>query len=82
MAALRREAAAAAAWREFVITSLDGDIGAHVTGAAVRHGRLTVLVDSAAWAARVRLAATDIMHAAQARDPAVAAIAVRIAPPR
>jgi len=51
---LRRGSTAAASTLDTVRSVLPAELAGHVWGAGVRGGTLTVLVDSGAWATRIR----------------------------
>ena len=61
---------------------LPPELAAHVTGAALREDTVVVLVDSAAWATRLRFLAPELVaRLAPRHDGAVTTLRVRIAPP-
>jgi predicted nucleic acid-binding Zn ribbon protein len=64
---LREGAAGADRALQAVRDELPDGLGARVWGAAVRDGTLTVLVDSAAWATRIRYQAPGLRDAVARR---------------
>jgi predicted nucleic acid-binding Zn ribbon protein len=61
---------------------LPPDVAGHVWGASTAAGTLTVLVDSAGWATRVRYAVPELLQGVGERlgEP-LAKVAVRVRPP-
>lgn len=64
---LRRGSSAAASTLETVRSVLPADLASHVWGAGVRGATLTVLVDSGAWATRIRYHAPTLKDGVAAR---------------
>lgn len=82
LASLERQARAASALAAAVRAALPEELRPHVLMAAQRGEELALTVDSAAWAARVRYAATRLKDAlAQPGRPAVTKIRVRVRGP-
>lgn len=78
---LRRGSAKADRVLQAVREELPDGLGAHVWGAAVRDGTLTVLVDSAAWATRIRYRAPELKESAARRlGTAIERVLVRARP--
>lgn len=69
---LAKKASAATALTMLVQQSLPDELRAHVVGAARRGDDLVVIVDSAAWSARVRYAAERLRRELLARGESVA----------
>jgi hypothetical protein len=61
---------------------LPPELAAHVTGASLREDAVVVLVDSAAWASRLRFYAPELAaRLAPRTDGQVDRVRVRVAPP-
>jgi hypothetical protein len=61
---------------------LPEDLAAHVTGAVLHDETVVILVDSAAWASRLRFHVTELVQSLAPRyDGAVARIRVKVRPP-
>ena len=69
-------------WRSWLSEQLPHELDAHLTGAVERDGSLTVFVDSAAWAARLRFALTDLSPELERSERPVRAVTVRVLPRR
>jgi hypothetical protein len=62
---------------------LPESLAAHVTGAVLREETVVILVDSAAWASRLRFHATELVQSLGPRyDGAVTAVRVKVRPGR
>jgi hypothetical protein len=79
---LREGARAAERTVEAVRATLPADVAAHVWGASTAAGVLTLLVDSAGWATRVRYAVPELTAGVGERlgEPIVKVV-VRVRPP-
>jgi predicted nucleic acid-binding Zn ribbon protein len=78
---LREGAKAAERTLDAVRDSLPPEVAAHVWGASTEEGRLTVLVDSAGWATRVRYAVPELQQGVGERlGMPVLKVAVRVRP--
>jgi len=76
---LARKAAAADTLAGAVRASLPESLRPHVVSAARRGDDLVVIVDSAAWSARVRYAATQLREQLQAHgEPVIGKVRVRV----
>jgi hypothetical protein len=65
-----------------VRTLLPDDLGRHVTGAVLHDDTVVILVDSAAWASRIRFHAPELVQSLSPRyDGVVARIRVKVRPP-
>jgi hypothetical protein len=61
--------------------ALPGELSGHVFGVLLEGGRLTVVVDSGAWATRVRYALADLVPAVgQALGAEIASVRVQVRP--
>lgn len=61
---------------------LPDDLAAHVTGAVLHGDTVVVLVDSAAWASRLRFHAPELVARLAPRyDGAVTRVRVKVRPP-
>jgi hypothetical protein len=69
-------------WQSWLVEQLPGDLSGHLTGAVERDGSLTVFADSAAWAARLRYALTELKPALQRAQRPVGTVTVRVLPRR
>jgi hypothetical protein len=79
---LARRAAEVAGLAELVRRELPEPLGAHVLGAARRGDDLVVLVDSAAWSARVRYAGPKLVERlAGLGQPVTGKVRVRVRSP-
>ena len=79
---LREGAKAADRTLEAVRESLPRDVGEHVWGASTDEGLLTVLVDSAGWATRVRYAVPELKQGVGDRlGTPILKVNVRVRPP-
>jgi hypothetical protein len=76
---LARKAAEAVGLADVVRRELPDSLGQHVVGAARRADDLVVMVDSAAWSARVRYAAPKLVQRlAELGEPVVGKVRVRV----
>ena len=76
---LARKAAEAVGLADVVRRELPDAWGQHVVGAARRADDLVVMVDSAAWSARVRYAAPKLVQRlAELGEPVVGKVRVRV----
>ncbi len=76
---LARRAAAADSLTVMVQRELPGGLGAHVVSAARRDDDLVIIVDSAAWTARVRYAGPRMKERfAELGEPVTGKIRVRV----
>ena len=65
-----------------VQSALPGEVSPHVVGANLRDRKLVVVVDGAAWAARVRFEAPVIKQAlAETQEVEISRVVVRVRPP-
>ena len=79
---LARKAAEAVGLADVVRRELPDLLGQHVVGAARRADDLVVMVDSAAWSARVRYAAPKLVQRlAELGEPVVGKVRVRVRSP-
>ncbi len=69
-------------WQSWLTAQLPGELSAHLTGAVERDGALTVFADSAAWAARLRYALTELKADIERSERPVSTVAVRVLPRR
>jgi hypothetical protein len=60
---------------------LPEDLGTHVTGAVLHDDTVVILVDSAAWASRIRFHAPELVQSLAPRyDGVVARVRVKVRP--
>ena len=79
---LARKAAEVVGLADVVRRELPDSLGQHVVGAARRADDLVVMVDSAAWSARVRYAAPKlVLRLAELGEPVVGKVRVRVRSP-
>lgn len=79
---LRQGSAQAQTALQAVQEALPDGLGARIWGAAVRDGTLTVLVESAAWATRVRYHAPGLKEDVSRRlSVGIERVQVRVRPP-
>ena len=79
LAALEKRAAAAQSLTEKVRQDLPESLRAHLVAAARRGDDLVVIMDSAAWTARVRYAARTLKARLEARgEPAIGKLLVKV----
>jgi predicted nucleic acid-binding Zn ribbon protein len=69
-------------WQSWLTQQLPSELSAHLTGAVERDGALTVFADSAAWAARLRYALTELKADIDRSERPVGTVAVRVLPRR
>jgi hypothetical protein len=82
LAGIVRRAAAADRMTRRVQSALPGEVSAHVVGANIREDRLVVIVDGAAWAARVRFEAPLLKRTlAETEELEIGRVFVRVRPP-
>jgi hypothetical protein len=79
LAKLESRAAAAQRLTERVRQQLPENLRAHLVSAARRDSVLTLVVDSAAWATRVRYAARQLQASLEARgEPPISKLSVKV----
>lgn len=78
LTALLERGRAGCRWAEAVRTRLEPAAATHVAGAVVNGSTLVVLVDSPAWAARLRYLATGLLHDLRGLPAGAALAAVRV----
>jgi hypothetical protein len=79
---LAKQAARAGSLATLVQRELPEPLGAHVVGAARRDDDLVVIVDSAAWSARVRYAGPRLkLRLAELGEPVTGKVRVRVRGP-
>lgn len=82
LARLVERAAATDQLSRCVQSALPGEVSPHVVGANLRDRRLVVVVDGAAWAARVRFEARTIKQVlAETQEIEISRVSVRVRPP-
>ncbi len=82
LAGLVKRAAATDRVARRVQSALPEEVSAHVIGANIRENRLVVIVDGAAWAARVRFEAARLKQAlAETEELTIERVSVRVRPP-
>ncbi len=69
-------------WQSWLVEQLPSELSTHLTGAVERDGSLTVFADSAAWAARLRYALTELKPALERARRPVSTVTVRVLPRR
>jgi hypothetical protein len=67
-------------WRAWVAAQLPEPLQGHLGDVVSRGGVVTLFTDSAAWSARLRIAASEFIDAARARDPKLQRIEVKVMP--
>ena len=82
LAGIVERAAATDQLARCVQSALPAEVASHVVGANLRQDRVVVMVDGAAWAARVRFEAAAIRQVLwSAREIEVGRVTVRVSPP-
>ncbi|KPK59730.1 MAG: hypothetical protein AMJ59_09465 [Gammaproteobacteria bacterium SG8_31] len=82
LAGLVKRAAATDRVARRVQSALPAEVSEHVVGANIREKQLVVIVDGAAWAARVRFEASLLKRAlAETGDLKIERVSVRVRPP-
>jgi predicted nucleic acid-binding Zn ribbon protein len=81
LSSLARRAAQAEDWLRLVRGWVAVEQASHVTSAVERNGTLTIYVASAAWAARLRFEAGNLLVKARGHDARVEAVQVKVLPP-
>lgn len=68
--------------REMLRSRLPAELAPHLLEARVRNGELVLFAESAAWAGRLKLAATELIASAQrpAAVPAAARVVTKLMP--
>jgi len=77
-----RQGAAASTCSVTVKSSLAANLAVHVQQVRLLHGRLTVMTESAAWAARLRYALAEAEPQLRAAHPEIDSVAVKVSPTR
>jgi predicted nucleic acid-binding Zn ribbon protein len=69
-------------WQVAVLNALGPELANKVNRCSLDSGRLTVVAESSAWAARMRFALADLEPTLQKVVPDFREVAVRVRPPR
>ena len=69
-------------WHVTVMNALGPDLANKVNGITLNSGRITVVAESSAWAARVRFALAEMEPAVRAVTPDFRELVVRVRPKR
>jgi|SRR5687768_2951759 hypothetical protein len=67
-------------WHIAVMDALKPDLGVKVSRITLNSGRITVIAESAAWAARVRFRLAETEAAVRERVPEIRELVVRVRP--
>lgn len=69
-------------WQVAVLNALGPELANKVNRCSLENGRVTVVAESSAWAARMRFALADLEPALRRLVPDFRGLAVRVRPPR